>query len=107
MSLSRNVAASTVAALSLPEDGSVDPASPSLSSPRAPSRPAPTSSSLFKVLEASADVIPAFLDWTKDCGKETETPDPARPLAVGPRPPGLGWGHSPLPAGSQGQQGGN
>lgn len=41
--------------------------------------PAPTSSSLFKVLEASADVIPAFLDWTRDCGKDRQFPDPAEP----------------------------
>lgn len=50
--------------------------SPSQPSP-AQLTPAPTSSSLFKVLEASADVIPAFLDWTRDCGKESEFPDPA------------------------------
>lgn len=50
--------------------------SPSRPCPPQPT-PAPTSSSLFKVLEASADVIPAFLDWTRDCGKESEFPDPA------------------------------
>lgn len=29
-----------------------------------------TSSSLFKVLEAKAEVMPAFLDWTRDWGRE-------------------------------------
>ena len=29
-----------------------------------------TSSSLFKVLEVKADVMPAFLDWTRDWGAD-------------------------------------
>lgn len=29
-----------------------------------------TNSSLFKVLEAKAEVMPAFLDWTRDWGRE-------------------------------------
>lgn len=52
---------------------------PSSSSSRSP-RPSPppngarrrarrTSSSLFKVLEAKAEVMPAFLDWTRDWGR--------------------------------------
>lgn len=75
--------------------------------------PAPTSSSLFKVLEASADVIPAFLDWTRDCGKETPFPDPAEREVALPHSSGVpvaikhlgraltpGWGVLPAWAGS-------
>lgn len=32
--------------------------------------PALTSSSLFNVLEAKAEVMPAFRDWTNDCGEK-------------------------------------
>jgi len=57
--------------------------------PCTPAIPAPTSSSLFKVLEASADVIPAFRDWTRDCGKETQFTNPAECGVSLPRPFGV------------------
>lgn len=65
--------------LSLPHPFPLPPEAPSsahLTTPR-------TSSSLFKVLEAKADVMPAFLDWTRDWGGTAPTESRSRLTPMG------------------------
>lgn len=68
------------------------PQLPLLHRRRAASRAPPlTSSSLFNVLEAKAEVMPAFRDWTNDCGEKVASEWEVRSAGTG----GLGqkdWG---------------
>lgn len=55
---------------------------------------------MFKVLDAKAEVMPAFLDWTKDWNREvtegvTGVDLPPRGLSPRAEYPAMVWGHQP------------